>query len=95
MNKMRKLADHPMWCDGEQTKMKFFYPIPMRPSKTREGTFYDWKVVAESHIVDKERAPYTLVDGIPKDELYERGNFWCVKSPQSHIGPFLQAIDFL
>ncbi len=95
MNEIRKFADHPMWHDGEQTKLEFFYPIPMKPSKNRRGALHGWKVVAEGHIVDKKRAPYTLVDGIPKDELYKRGNFWCAKSPQSHIGPFLQAIDFL
>ena len=36
-----------------------------------------------------------LIIGIPENEIYKIGNFWCCKSPQSHIGPFRHAIDFL
>jgi len=54
-----------------------------------------WKSVAERHVVDPLVAPYTLIHGVPKDELYERDVFWCAKSPQSHMGPFLNAVDFL
>jgi len=41
-----------------------------------------------------ESADKLSVD-IPKNELYRIGNFLCAKSPQSHIGPFTWAIDFL
>ena len=37
-----------------------------------------------------------LCQGIPKSQLYKVGSsFWAAKSPDSHIGPFLWATDFL
>jgi len=36
-----------------------------------------------------------LAIGNPPDETYRLGPFVCAKSPQSHIGPFKHAIDFL
>lgn len=36
-----------------------------------------------------------LTEGIPQGEIYRIGDFWCCQSPQSHIGPFRNAIDFL
>lgn len=36
-----------------------------------------------------------LADGIPPEQLRMVGPFWVASSPQSHIGPFLNAIDFL
>lgn len=36
-----------------------------------------------------------LAIGNPEDETYRRGMFVCATSPQSHIGPFRWAVDFL
>lgn len=36
-----------------------------------------------------------LAVGNPPDETYRRGPFVCARSPQSHLGPFKWAIDFL
>ena len=36
-----------------------------------------------------------LARGIPKDQVYRHGHFWCAKSPESHRGPFRHAVDFL
>lgn len=36
-----------------------------------------------------------LLDGIPQKEIYNVGYFKTAKSPESHIGPFKNAIDFL
>mgnify|MGYP001583835847 CR=1 FL=1 len=33
--------------------------------------------------------------GIPADELYRTDPFLCARSPQTHIGPFKWAVDFL
>ncbi len=95
MDEIRKLADHPTWHDGEQSKLVFGYPVPTTPWQAGRWTLRGWKTMAERHIADKKLAPYTLVDGVPEDELYERDGFWCAMSPQSHMGPFLNAIDFL
>lgn len=42
----------------------------------------------------KKRA-HELADGISEQELFLIGPFLCCKSPDSHIGPFRHAIDFL
>lgn len=36
-----------------------------------------------------------LAGGIPEDQLYRIGKFIAAKSPNSHVGPFTWAIDFL
>lgn len=36
-----------------------------------------------------------LAIGNPDDETYRRGPFVCAKSPDSHLGPFKHAVDFL
>lgn len=36
-----------------------------------------------------------LAVGNPPDETYRRGHFVCAASPQSHLGPFKWAVDFL
>ena len=36
-----------------------------------------------------------LAVGIPVDKTYRCGKFFCATSPQSHIGPYRWAIDFL
>jgi len=41
------------------------------------------------------KTKWSLRRGIPRDQLYRLKRFWCAKSPQSHIGPFKNAIDFL
>ncbi|MFH1631578.1 MAG: M23 family metallopeptidase [bacterium] len=38
---------------------------------------------------------HDLAEGIPEQELYLLGPFLCCKSPESHIGPYRHAIDFL
>lgn len=38
---------------------------------------------------------FFLKKGVPADQLYRLGIFVCDKSPESHIGPFVNAIDFL
>jgi len=95
MDEIRKVANHPMWHDGERSVLEFCYPVPVTPWQAGYRTLRGWKSLAERHIVDKKIAPYTLVDSVPEDELYEMGVFWCAKSPQSHMGPFLNAVDFL
>ena len=95
MEEIQRLADHPMWHDGEQSKLELVFPIPTSPWRAGRWTLRNWRRVAEHHIVDRRLAPYTLIDGVPQDELYKRDGFWCSKSPQSHRGPFLNATDFL
>ncbi len=46
-------------------------------------------------IHDDAKSPRALRKDIPEDQLYTLKKFWCAKSPQSHIGPFKNAIDFL
>ena len=36
-----------------------------------------------------------LATGIPDEELFRQGPFLCCQSPDSHIGPFRHAVDFL
>ena len=36
-----------------------------------------------------------LTMGIPAGMVYRRGPFFCAESPESHIGPFSNAIDYL
>lgn len=36
-----------------------------------------------------------LLNGIPQEEIYNIGLFKAAKSPESHIGPFKNAVDFL
>ncbi len=48
--------------------------------------------------IDSEHATkegLRLSVGNPPDETYRRGPYVCASSPQSHIGPFKNAIDFL
>jgi len=48
--------------------------------------------------IDPHRAKeegWRLAVGNPPDETYELGCYICAKSPQSHLGPFRHAIDFL
>jgi len=94
MDEFRRLSALPMWYQVVESVLTYQYPLPrVQQLGKRWRTF--WKKAAENHIVDEERAPYTLIDGIPKNELYELDGFWCAKSPESHIGPFVNAIDFL
>jgi hypothetical protein len=41
------------------------------------------------------RTGLPLLKDIPEDHIFKIGGFWCSKSPESHIGPFRHAIDFL
>lgn len=78
---MRRHADNPVWHDEEESRFVYRYPLPLVPP---EGS--TWLQIAE-------RA--NLTRDIPSGERYELGPFPCAKSPQSHIGPFLHAVDFL
>jgi murein DD-endopeptidase MepM/ murein hydrolase activator NlpD len=95
MEELYAHAEDPLWHDGEQSGLKFRWPLPLTPWRDGCWTLRNWKQLADRHIVDIELAPHTLVDGVPKEELYELGGFWCAKSPGSHVSCFLQAIDFL
>ena len=89
-------ADNPVWHDRENAKLTFGYPVPLSPWKAGLWTWRNWQNIAAKHVVvDQSGNRYGLLDNIPEGELYERGGFWCTKSSQSHIGPFLYAIDFL
>lgn len=89
-------ANNSFWHDGESTEFIYRFPLPTSPWKSGRWTLQNWKNVARHHIVtDHAGRRYRLLNGIPEDELYEMGGFYCAKSPQSHIGPFLNAIDFL
>jgi len=44
---------------------------------------------------DFTEAGKRLAAGIPVDEVYRLGRFYAAKSPESHIGPFKWAVDFL
>ena len=95
MKELHDHADDPIWHDGEQCKLELAWPLPLTPLKDKRWTWKSWKQLAEQHIVDRERAPYIITDGVPDAELYELGKFWCAKSPGSHLSCFLCAIDFL
>lgn len=89
-------ADSPVWYDREVTKLFYGYPVPHTPWKAGRWTLRGWRSVASRHwVVDMTGKRYGLLDDIPEGELYRLGPFWCAKSPQSHVGPFLNAIDFL
>jgi murein DD-endopeptidase MepM/ murein hydrolase activator NlpD len=96
MDDLQKHANLPLWHDGEGTKLEFRYPLPIHPLLAGRWTLRGWKYVSQHQVVatmSGER--YGLLEGIPAGEVYERDGFWCARSPQSHIGPFLNAIDFL
>jgi murein DD-endopeptidase MepM/ murein hydrolase activator NlpD len=95
MDDLRKQADLPLWHDGEHVQYEYRYPVPLSPWRAGRWTLRSWKHVAEHHVADTQLAPYVLTENMPSDELYEMDGFWCATSPQSHIGPFLNAIDFL
>lgn len=84
-----------MWNDGEQVRTELFFPLPTTPWAAGQWTLRGWRQVAEHHVVDGVVAPHSLTEGVPKGELYRLGRFWCASSPESHVGPFLNAIDFL
>ncbi len=44
---------------------------------------------------DAQEAGWKLARGVPDDQVYEVGDYVCAASPQSHIGPYRHAIDFL
>ncbi len=53
---------------------------------------YHCPVLMDGHIKERQE---DLSRGITEDELYQVGHFRAARSPQSHIGPFKWAIDFL
>lgn len=96
MDELRSVADNHFWHDGERSRGQYCCPIPATPWKAGIWTLRDWKSLAARHVVnDGKVKPYTLIEGVPAEHLYELNGIWCAKSPESHIGPFLHAIDFL
>ncbi len=57
------------------------------------GGTYAYPLVVEAGLAAAEGL--RLAVGVPEGEIYRRGPFVCAKSPESHIGPFKHAIDFL
>lgn len=53
---------------------------------------YTFPVQYDNDIAEAEIA---LSKGTPNDELYRVGRFLAAKSPETHIGPYKWAIDFL
>ena len=74
MEKIRKIADSPIWNQGKSDGI-YGYPLPLDQ--------------------DFMEAGLKLGRGIPENQIHTLGRFCCAKSPQSHIGPFKWAIDFL
>ena len=96
MDELQAVANHPIWQDGEESRGQYCYPIPATPWKAGRWTWRNWKdLAARTVVVNAKGERYMLLEGIPDGELYERNGIWCAKSPQSHIGPYLHAIDFL
>jgi len=95
MEELRRIANHPFWQDGEESRGQYICPIPATPWKAGRWTLRGWKSLAAHHVVVLGNKRYTLTEGIPEGDLYECQNIWCDKSPASHIGPYLHAIDFL
>lgn len=54
---------------------------------------YAFPLVVDADLATREGE--RLAVGIPDDGIYRRGSFVCATSPDSHIGPFKHAIDFL
>lgn len=82
MEELQLIAQHPLWHDGEKSRGQYLCPIPATPWKAGRWSLRSWK-------------SFALTKDIPKDQLYECHGIWCARSPQSHIGPYLHAIDFL
>lgn len=74
MEELRKIADSPIWNQGD-SKGVYNFPLP------QDGNFME----------DGKK----LAIGIPEDETYIIGPYYAATSPQSHIGPYKWAIDFL
>ncbi len=82
---LQQLAQRPLWHDGERSSKQ--YLLPFRSSPWRDGFFaLSWKQLAERR---------GLLVNIPKKELALNHGFWTTNSPNTHLGPFLNAIDFL
>lgn len=94
MHELEEHADDTIWHDGEESRFEYVYPLAKRPKAGWILAGPSWKEIAKVHIVDKDRAPYALINGVPEGELYELEEFWCAKSPSTHISCFLNAIDF-
>jgi len=73
MEELRKIADSPIWNQGD-TEGIYNFPLPHR-----------------DFMEDGKR----LAIGNPEDETYIIGPCYAATSPQSHIGPYKWAIDFL
>jgi murein DD-endopeptidase MepM/ murein hydrolase activator NlpD len=74
MEELRKIADSPIWNQGD-TKGIYNFPLPQDRDFMEDGK--------------------RLAIGNPEDETYIIGPYYAATSPQSHIGPYKWAIDFL
>ena len=79
LDELRDSASDLCW-DDEESKGTYFFPTSRK-----------WHLFSLS----QRKIDAKLKSGIPDEELYQLGPFWCAKSPQSHTGPFRWAIDFL
>ena len=95
MSELLSSRDNPIWKETEYSHLVFNVPMALTPLEAGYWTLRGWRHVAAHHMVDVNDARYTLTEGVSEEELYRLGPFWCQRSPQSHIGPFLNAIDFL
>ena len=95
MEELQLIAQHPLWHDGEKSRGQYLCPIPATPWKAGLWSLRSWKSLAARHIVVFGDKRYTILEGILEGELHECHGIWCAKSPRSHIGPYLHAIDFL
>lgn len=64
-----------------------------RKSKSSSALIYNFPLSLKNESVIK--AGDSLAQGIPADQLKRVGPFLTAASPESHIGPFSHAIDFL
>ena len=74
MEELRKIADSPIWNQGD-TQGIYNFPLPEDRDFMEDGK--------------------RLAVGNPEDETYIIGPYYAATSPQSHIGPYKWAIDFL
>ena len=85
MSSLIDMADLPIWHDGERSSGEYSLPLRANP-QSDGGAAPSWSEVAQNA---------GLLAGIPADEIYDLRGFKCARSPQSHIGPFLNAVDFI
>lgn len=82
---VQSLADHPVWRDGEKSRLVYGWPLYRFP--WQDGFWaWSWKSLVERR---------GLLRGAPREDLVVRNGCWVDRSPQSHIGPYLHAMDVI